>query len=312
MNLKWLLLACAATLLVPPTAAQMTENGFTGDSHLRAAFGDVPLSPAAEADGRWNVVEYQRLHHAGGPLIAGFAMTPGFAVDGATCTCGNVSLQHAVAPAPSTGVEQVTASNVPAGVYVVSLTYHRDGVGGPGLPQGLLFTPAAGPWTATLYLRSDQTVLTGAAQTQDLPGADHPEYRIHEYAGSDRQAFFELNGAPVVTPMPASATNPWLFAASGFIFGCIVWYFLVSRGVVQRRTRKQVASTAAHVEAAQNEALPILEGRKRALMAALKEIEMARQADELDLPTYDTLKAELKKETVTVMRAIDESSAKKA
>ncbi|MFO1536051.1 MAG: hypothetical protein ABR586_10330, partial [Thermoplasmatota archaeon] len=90
------------------------------------------------------------------------------------------------------------------------------------------------------------------------------------------------------------------------------WAFLVQRGMVQARGRKQVAQVAAHTEAAAQDPPAVLEGKKRALLAALKEVELARQSQEMDTPTYDAVKAEFKKQAVTVMRALETADGKQA
>ncbi|MES2155619.1 MAG: hypothetical protein V4510_10830 [bacterium] len=304
MKMTWAALAIVAILVAPAGAAQMTEFGFSGTSHLRVAYGDVPLSPATESAGQWHAVEYRRITvPAGGSVAQLFAVSPGFAFENAACTCGNVTWQAGQVTSPS---------SVPAGSYVIAITTGISA--GPADPVVVrLQTPGSDTASATIYLRQGQMVAGAQAETQVLPGADHPEYTIHAFEGIPHATSFVLNapGSPVAAS-GASGTNPWLYAAAGVIVGAVVWAFLVKRGAVQRKSRKQVATTAAHVEAAQAEPVTVLEGRKRALMAALKELELARQANEMDVPTYDTLKAELKKETVTVMRAIDESGAKKA
>jgi len=43
-------------------------------------------------------------------------------------------------------------------------------------------------------------------------------------------------------------------------------------------------------------------------MAALKEVEVAKMHNEMAPEVYDAVKADLKKQTVTVMRALEEGS----
>jgi len=52
----------------------------------------------------------------------------------------------------------------------------------------------------------------------------------------------------------------------------------------------------------------VLEGKKRALMAALKEVEVAKMNNEMPPEVYDAVKADLKKQAVTVMRALESGS----
>lgn len=299
------LLALAAAAPLPVAGADMTEHGFAGPAHLRAAYGDIPLTQTVEPDGRWNVVQYVRMEHSGGQSVTvGFNVPPGFVVDDPSCTCGNVTL---------TGFEVTTQQDPGAGTHVFALAMHTPPNGAPAAVP-LLYQPSVSPWTATIYTRQGQTVSSTVAETTTLPGADRPEYTIHAFGPASGVGYFGLNLPPTATTTtaPPEGTSPWLYAAAGLLVGAALWALLVARGMVQRRTRKQVAAPAAHVEAAKAEPVTVLEGRKRALMAALKEVELARQADEMDIPTYDALKAELKKEAVTVMRAIDETKGSKA
>lgn len=297
---------------VPLAGAQMTENGFTGNSHLRLAYGDVPLSPAVEPDGRWNAVEYHRVHHSGGALLETFDITPGFAVDGVTCTCGNVTVTDATAFMVS------SKGDVAAGDYVLALSYHMVRLEQATFPAAIVFRPLiSGPWTATLYLRQGQSVYSRWAETATLPGASHPEYTIHSFGGDDgasQSPVFELNSAAGVAAAPGSpsglAQSPWAYAAAAFILGALVWAFLVRQGIVQKRTRRQAVAVAAHDEAGK-EPTAVLEGRKRALMAALKEVELAKMGREMDNATYDVVKADLKRQTVAVMRALEAAPDKK-
>jgi hypothetical protein len=139
------------------------------------------------------------------------------------------------------------------------------------------------------------------------PGASTDgQSTIQVFSGLPDPFWISVAPAAAAAP-PPSAGFPWLYSGAAFVLGCIAWSLLVSRGLVQRRSRKQTAAVAAHVEASRSETPALLEGRKRALMAGLKELELARQANEIDVATYDQLKAELKRETVIVMRALDEA-----
>jgi hypothetical protein len=109
----------------------------------------------------------------------------------------------------------------------------------------------------------------------------------------------------------AKPTLDWLLMGVAFFLGMVLWAFLVSRGAVQRRSRKQVVATAPHAEAAR-EGQAVLEARKLALMAGLKELEMARMNKQVDDAAYDQVKGEFKAEAVTTMRAIEETGGKKA
>lgn len=112
------------------------------------------------------------------------------------------------------------------------------------------------------------------------------------------------------TPGPtATPAFSWTSLVLGLLAGILLWAFLVQRGMVQRRSRKQVVATAAHTAAAA-EGTEMLQARRRTLMAALKDLEKAKMNKEVPVDVYDRLKAELKKDTVTVMRAIEAAETK--
>jgi hypothetical protein len=287
----------AAIVLSPLAVAQMDETSFTTPRHLRVAYGDVPLSPAVEPDGRWNAVVYHRIQHGGGALDEPFTIPQGFLADGATCTCGAVNWTAAGG--------RVTAPDVAAGTIVVAVASHL--ASSPSDPIAVTFPDAAGKeWSAAFYLRQGQSVAWSGGAPQVLPGAQRPEYTIHQFTGSGAAPVFTVNAAGVeaVVP-PAAGPNPWLYAAVAFVVGAVVWALLVRQGVVQKRSRKQVVAMAAHEQIAAKETAPVLEGKKRALLAALKDVELAHQSKEMDTATYDAVKGEFKRQAVTVMRALE-------
>lgn len=161
-----------------------------------------------------------------------------------------------------------------------------------------------------LYVPAGRTVTAPGTPTQELP-CTQDDCTIREYKGTA--------AAPLASPFvvtvtsaavaPPAGPNPWIYAAVAFVAGCILWALLVRGGMVQKRSRRQSVATAAHEEIAAKEPRPVLEGRKRALMAALKEVEIAHQAKEMDTATYDAVKAGLKRETVNVMRALESTGA---
>jgi len=319
--------ALAATVLLlvlaaAPTSAQMS---FNQPYQLRGAVGDIPTTDFPEPAGSWNIeqrIQVTTSGHNGAPVFIDYPAQS--KVLRMSCTCGVTGYDdgdHAIFNLTST---------LPDATYTIVVTT-AQGIGGSAswgfsvIPFPSNLAPA--DRVAILYIPNGAAVTGPVAESQDaLNCAGGLQCSIHVFGGSAASPlpagtlWFSIHpttaAEPVVTttvtaPGGAASTN-WLFIGVAFLAGLIVWALLVSRGMVQRKSRKQVATTAAHVEAAQAEPLTVLEGRKRALMAALKEIELARQANEIDVPTYDTLKAELKKEAVTVMRAIDESGAKKA
>ncbi len=314
--------ALLAVVLPQPGASQaMTFDDTTYVLH--GGYGDIPTTTYVEPSTTWNLE--QRLlmkvaNHNGNQVMMDYPS--GSQVIRMNCTCGVNGFDdgdHAVfnfaAVADGNYSVFVTSTQPYYGkawavsFFPLEMNNPADMIAvlyaPPGEAIDACVPPAQAPMPA---VSSPQTIYVfgGAAH----PINCHPTWFTIRPAVAGTTVTPPTTGPDTTTTAPAS-TN-WLYLAAAFIAGLVLWAILVSRGIVQRKQRKQVASTAAHVEAAQGESVAILEGRKRALMAALKEIELARQANELDVPTYDTLKAELKKEAVTVMRAIDEAGTKKA
>ena len=161
-----------------------------------------------------------------------------------------------------------------------------------------------------VYVPAGRTVTAPGTPSMELP-CTQGGCTIREYKGTAAEPLpspFVVTVQSAAAPAP-SGPNPWIYAAVAFVAGCILWALLVRQGVVQKRSRRQAVATAAHEEIAAKEPRPVLEGRKRALMAALKEVEIAHQAKEMDTATYDAVKAGLKRETVNVMRALETSGS---
>ncbi|MEK6984958.1 MAG: hypothetical protein AABX89_01070 [Candidatus Thermoplasmatota archaeon] len=301
--MKMALVALAALLLTPVALAADTTD-FTEASYLRVAYGDIPRTSATEPANRWNAVEYQRITDRGATSWAPglFELPSGFQFDGADCTCGNVTVDiH-----PDGRYQIDYPAGVPAGEYVMAFRSHRD-VG----DFAFTFEPQVVPSVATFYLTADQSIQSNLAPTVAglTSTAENPGYSIWSYATSASDHGFSgtwfVVGSNLVAPATASGPNYVLLAAAA-IAGALVWAILVSRGLVQKKSRKQVATVAAHVEAAQTDPAPVLEGKKRALLAALKDVELARQGNEMTVEVYDVVKADLKKQAVTVMRALEQ------
>jgi hypothetical protein len=293
-------LSLLALLAAPVAHAALTDTtDFAEASYLRVADGDIPRTTATEPAGQWNLVEYARVT-SGASVAARFALPAGFSPDGADCTCGNVT----VTVLPS-GLFQVASSAAPSATTLVAFRAHHAAG-----DVAFSFDPQqSDAWTASFYLRQGQSVQSGnTPSTKDLPStAENPGYFITSFSGSG-SGWFQLGATPSV-PAPVTQTN-WVLVGVALVAGAFVWAFLVSRGLVQKKGRKQVAQVAAHVEAAAADPAPVLEGKKRALLAALKEVELARQANEMPTDVYDVVKADLKKQAVTVMRALETGDAK--
>jgi hypothetical protein len=298
-----------------PAQAQLTDTtDFTEDSYLRLAFGDIPRTTAQESPQQWNLVEYQRVTDDGASASGWspgvFSLPAGFEFDSADCTCGNVTV-HLL---PDGQYQVDYPPSVPAGEYVIAFRAHSQ-----YSTVSFLYAPENTPWTASFYLVDGQEIASSLdASVAGLPStAENPGYEIWSYtatAGQDQgiSAWFVAgHDAPGTVGMAGRgmAINPWLMLAVGALLGILLWAFLVSRGTVQAKGRKQMANTAAHVEAAAHDPPAVLEGKKRALLAALKEIEVAKMNNEMPNDVYDAVKADLKKQAVTVMRALESATA---
>jgi hypothetical protein len=282
-----------ALLLALPAAAQPMD--FPQPFQVRVGAGDIPTTAAAEPDG-WSVEQRWRIGSPPGNVT--FPIPEGHRLVEARCDC-NASAHDTFADRvvfrlpPGTGMVTltVTTTTTRTAAFALDLPVPEQ----PALaivyaPQGM---EARGP---------------GASST--LPGASGP-HTITTFGEAEPLpqrlwlAVLPAGGATVAQP---DAPMPWLWLGAAFLAGVLLWALLVSRGMVQARSRRQVAQVAAHEAIAAKEPKPVLEARKRALMAALKEVEVAKMNGEMEASAYDTVKADLKKQTVTVMRALEEGA----
>lgn len=305
--MRCLAILLAAALLLPAVAAQAPS--FSEAYQVRAALGDIPTTTAIEPAGTWNVE--QRLvvafDNASSEVDRTYLvrLPTGATLANATCDCAR-STHTLAGNTVSFRIEPLTASGdrtirilttQPAGDAIgfrVAPTFRTDLVVVVYAPTGMQVESNLG--------------LTDVGASPSTPATIH---YVQRPTADSHDAWFAV--LPATTgPAPSNGeTNPlpWLFLALGLVAGALLWSQLVARGVVQKKSRKQVAATAAHVEAAK-ESTAILEGRKRALLAALKDLELAKQANELPLEVYDAVKADFKRQAVTVMRALEDSDAK--
>lgn len=278
----------AVLLLTASATAQ--EMTFTDPHQIRIGYGDLPSTDAVEADGQWNVEE---THSLDAPAVLAL---PAGAMD---------ALIRAENGTANATLEADGYHVTPEGEQVFTITYSLAG-SADVLAAQLDLEPQS-----RVFLYTGPGAFVHAATDSQAPLAwpGDSSILIHEFTGSLPERFW-FNVAPVA---PATSVEPTpgigLDAMSlllGVVAGALVWALLVSRGVVQRRSRKQVASSAVHKEVAARESKQSLAGRKRMLMAALKELEMAKMNKDIEPAVYDSLKAEFKRETVTVMRAMEE------
>jgi hypothetical protein len=291
-------------LALPGPAAGAEMSTFSETYQVRVGSGDIPTTSAREPAG-WSVEQRYVAQHGTTETTATFDIPAGAQVLAAACSCGNVTT--------TSGAGTLTvhvAASVPAGAVTLTVTTTQPADSALALNLRALDASSV----AVVYVpNGSEAHASVALDAARSPGASTD--------GSAQIVVFpNLPSAFWLTVAPTSATSPpaatgapiqWNYIAAAFILGCLVWSYLVGKGAVQKRSRKQVAGTAAHVEAAKRESPAILETRKRALMAALKDIELAHQNREVEDAPYDAVKADLKAQTVTVMRALDEAASKK-
>ncbi len=292
---KWLLAAALLVLIAVPATAQPTEYGFTEDYLARVGMGDLSLVDGNEPADAWTVAEYVRFQHDGNETrIAGIAAADQIALD---CTCENFTMDADAA---------VIGTDVTAGQYVLR---HVRSIAGDNFAGSL--TLFAGQTTSRLVAYvPDGMILLAGAQTGDGLVCSQGGCTIHEVAPVRGADLVIAPAGVFVAPVPEVEDEgiiaEWGPAVLGILVGIALWSYLVGKGLVQKR-RKQEVAKAAHVEAAAAESQDTLAARKRVLMAGLKELEKAKMTKEIDTDVYDALKAELKKETVVVMRALETS-----
>lgn len=299
LSLAVLLVALAAPTgtAQPPTYSEAYQ--------VRAAMGDIPTTAATEPSNAWNVEQRVLVAATNASQAVTLQLPFGSTLVNASCTCG---------AQPTISGRDVTFQVAGSGEQTVTLLSSQPASRAFGFE--VLRPGVAASTVVVLYVPVSYEVETPV--DGDSPGlSTDGSARILQYRGASMPNPFWASlhlastaGGDDTPPAAAGAgINPWLMLAVGVLAGALVWAFLVSRGTVQAKGRKQVAATAAHVEAAANEPLPVLEGRKRALLAALKEIEVAKMNNEMPTEVYDVVKADLKKQAVTVMRALETASA---
>lgn len=107
--------------------------------------------------------------------------------------------------------------------------------------------------------------------------------------------------------LPGEATGPggWLLAAVGLIIGALLVYGLTQGGIIGGAKSGSTSSAGASGPSIGAEPRDMLELRQRVMIASLKELEIAKKKGEVSDGLYTPLKAELKQDTVRVMREIE-------
>ncbi len=284
----------AILLIATLATAQPPAIGSDEDYVARIAQGDFPsIYSIDEPSTGWNIAEYLRFDHDGTETRIALATSQG-TIFNATCDCGNVTIADN---------ELVIGSDAAAGRHLLVVGRNIDA--GNAILVEFAFNNQGGLVVA--YVPQGSHAATDYPSLGDPLACTEDPCTIEAFA-RDGTHFAILPGEATtggVAPTPPADDGfdvlPWI---AGILIGALVWALLVKQGVVQKR-RKQEVVKAAHVEAAEAESKETLEARKRVLMSGLKELEKAKMAKEIDTDVYDALKAELKKETVTVMRALE-------
>ncbi len=289
---KWLLAAALVLLFAAPATAQPTEYGFSEDYLARVGLGDLSLVDGTEPSDAWTVAEYVRFQHDGNETRIDGIPADRLVLD---CTCINLTID---------GTTAVIGTDVAAGEYVLRVV---RSVPSADLATRLALFSAPATSRLVAYV-PDGSVLLAGVETGEGLVCTQGGCTIHEASPVRSDAVAIVPAGIIVAPTPVDEDDgmlgEWGPAILGILVGIALWSYLVSKGVVQKR-RKQEVAKAAHVEAAAAESQDTLTARKRVLMAGLKELEKAKMTKEIDTDVYDALKAELKKETVTVMRALE-------
>ncbi len=299
------LCALAGLLIVPVQAQPAMESDAA--YLVRGAMGDIPTTDAVEPSGSWNQYEERRVTHNGSSTPVSFTVPPGAMDVRLECQCnGTVSMDGST-------YTYTIDSTEPAGDLAVVFT-HRRAIGTDGF--GFALSGINGALRSDASMRfyiPENFILEGdIVPTASLPSTSaNPGLTIYVFDGTqdaplpEAMWFVAYPQTQSVSPPPADDGLDLLALLLGIAIGVVVWYFLVARGVVQARQRKQVVVKAEHQQVAERETTDVLEGRKRVLMAGLKELELAKANQQIETDVYDRLKAEYKKQTVTVMRALE-------
>lgn len=294
----------------PGASAQAME--FAQAYQVRGGLGDVSTftSHPTPADPTLFAVEQTfTIRHVAGTADKATLTVPAGATLRSATTTGSASWLTQDARQATLDVP----ANATAGDYTLRLLSTQPYTGGT-LGLGLQPPAALGSQAAVVILYLAPGLEASGPGTHTVLGSANPSdtRTIHLFEAKSG----ELGQSPWYTFHPAAASPaanapiPWLLLAGAFLLGCIVWALLVGQGMVQKRSRRQVATVAAHVEAASQDPPAVLEAKKRFLMGALKDVELAKQAKELEPEVYDAVKADFKRQAVTVMRALEQAPPK--
>lgn len=299
-------LALVAALAALPTAPAQPPT-FSEAFQVRAAEGDIPTTGDIEPADAWNVEQRVLVAATNTSRAVTLQLPVGSSLVNASCTCGGqATINGRDVTFQVSGSGQQTVTVLSSQTMGRAFGFEVKRPSGAADTVVVLYVPLAYEVEAPIEGTSPGLSTDGSARIVQYRGSVPDPFwaalHVATAAGGD-------DGGDDEPAAGAAGINPWLMLAIGVLVGVIVWAFLVSRGAVQAKGRRQVTQTAAHVEAAANDPPAVLEGKKRALLAALKEIEVAKMNNEMPPEVYDSVKADLKKQAVTVMRALESSAA---
>lgn len=291
------LVLLAALVLSPAMAQTMTV---TSEHQVRIGFGDLPSTNEPETAGVWNVEHRVTIPEGENRTIT----LPAGHQLGVTHVDDEAEFEIAIVNRTLQLFCHEADPNNEAGICLIVVPHF---IGGSVDAFGMALRVLSDN-TVIVYASNGLEVVSGS---DNLVGDDFyfPETTqlIHQYQVDNGRFWMTVQPESFTVEVPEPASfHAWQGLVLGLLIGAGVWYLLVRQGMVQKRHRKQVAGTAAHKTAAAKENKATLEWRRRAMLAAMKELELARADQNIDLEAYDLLKADFKKQTVTVMRALEE------
>lgn len=320
--------ALLALALIPVALAEPAGEAtrFREGYQVRGALGDIPSTTAEESVGFWNVEEAARLVlDANATTEVVFRLPEGAQFGSVACTCGELA-----APAWEGSTARVTVAANASGNHSVWFR-HRIPVSAADAFSFQLADPGEARRVDALLLfyLPEQYVLAGPIEADfALPStSENPGLVIHGFSGSperplpaalafsarvDESSAFARD-APTPTgaaTAPAATTSgrasapdaksplarTLLIVLGGLLLGGVGGWYLTER--LRRR--------APPAKPADDPA--ILDLRRRALVAALAEIEAAR-AEGAPEKALARVEAELKADALETMQAIEESGA---
>lgn len=216
-----------------------------------------------------------------------FARIQKGAPDGAGLQLWRVDLTGALAPGFNATAYSVLARYETAGADKLSLrTYYTPTI------HAVFVTPPGG---------QEPVSATFANLTLIRYGTYHDAH-IQTPANTT----YEFEFRPATGPARTAATknqNQFVWAGGGLLLGWALFWLAARQGWVSAP-----AKAKKFVKGGQMESRPMLEARRRTLLAALKELEQAHDSKEIPDDAYAPLKEEYKAQAVRVMRSIEEKS----